>query len=168
MAAGNTYVAIAIQTVSGSTTNQVDFTSISGSYTDLRLVVNGFTVTSTDNLFLRINSDTGSNYSQSQVYGDGTSAGSTRTTNRTSIYFTAWGNISTTPHLWTTDLLNYSNTTTYKSMLFREADNENATGASVALWRSTSAITSLSIYLATATKYFGAGSTLTLYGILAA
>jgi hypothetical protein len=34
MAAGNTYVPIAEQTVSGSTTNQVDFTSISGSYTD--------------------------------------------------------------------------------------------------------------------------------------
>ena len=161
----STYTPIATTTVSGSTTNQVDFTSISGSYTDLRLVVNGFTVTSTDNLLLRINSDTGSNYSQTQVYGDGTSAGSTRTTNRSSIYFTAWGNISTTPHLWTTDLLNYSNTTTYKSMLFREADNQNATGASVALWRSTSAINQVQISCTNAGRTFNVGSTFTLYGI---
>jgi hypothetical protein len=69
----------------------------------------------------------------------------------------------------TTQFLNYSNSTTYKSVFTRQETNSSGTKAVQAIasvWRSTSAITSISINSGSAN--FNSGATFTLYGIAAA
>jgi hypothetical protein len=62
---------------------------------------------------------------------------------------------------------NYSNSTTYKTVLARGNAATNLVEAFVGLWRNTNAITSISI-ICQNSKNFGSGSTFTLYGIKAA
>jgi len=69
----NTYEAIATVTVSTSTVASVEFTSIPGTYTDLKLVFsarNGKADTS-DNLKITFNGTGGTVYSERQIYGNG-------------------------------------------------------------------------------------------------
>jgi hypothetical protein len=71
-------------------------------------------------------------------------------------------------------IMNYSNTTTYKTSLTRQntvdAADYNGTLTAVGLWRSTSAITSVAIQLTRggSAYNFTSGSIFTLYGIKAA
>ena len=82
MAAGNTYDAIATQTLSSAAAS-VTFSSIAGTYTDLVLVTSIRKSTTGVSAYLRANNDSGTNYSTTYLYGSGTSAISTRDTNRT-------------------------------------------------------------------------------------
>lgn len=157
-----TYSQIATQTL-GSATATVTFSSISGSYTDLILIVNGST-TIDENYRIRFNSDTGSNYSYTRITGDGTSAASERATNAAFIQFTAGDH--TKRGAFIVNIQNYSNTTTNKTTLSRHSIGESNVGAYVGLWRNTSAITSIT--LTTFSTTFTSGSTFSLYGILAA
>jgi hypothetical protein len=161
MAAGNTYVALATQTL-GSAAASVTFSSISGAYTDLILVFNG-TESANQYVAFQVNSDTGSNYSFTRLYGDGTSAYSSRGSS------TTFGRLGigdpTNRTLTITHFMNYSNATTYKTVLSRS--NADFVGAVVNLWRSTAAITSITA-LTTTADTFSVGSTFTLYGIAAA
>jgi hypothetical protein len=63
-------------------------------------------------------------------------------------------------------LQNYSNATTFKTILVRNSPAANAVSALVNLYRSTSAITSIKFY--TTSGNLNTGSTFTLYGIAAA
>jgi hypothetical protein len=68
---------------------------------------------------------------------------------------------------WSTNIIqvmNYSNTTTNKTVLARAGIAGDRTRAIVNLWRSTSAITSILI-INNGSVNFVAGSTFTLYGI---
>ena len=63
---------------------------------------------------------------------------------------------------------NYSNTTTYKTGLLKHMANYgNQVQCFIGTWRSTSAITKISI-IAGGSKNWASGSTATLYGITAA
>ena len=63
--------------------------------------------------------------------------------------------------------MNYANTTTYKTTLVRHNNVSQTVSAVVNLWRSTSAITSITLSNESATN-FDVGATFTLYGILKA
>lgn len=156
-----TYIPIATQTL-GSATATVTFSGIPGTYTDLRIVY-ASTASSDAGNYLRFNSDSGSNYSRTNLYGNGSAAGSDRQSNVTGIYgpFTMSSNVTTN----LIDVINYSNTTTNKTVLVRAGAANNSTLATVGLWRSTSAITSIVITCDGAN--FVSGSTFTLYGIKA-
>lgn len=167
MPAGATYEPIATTTVSGTSTTQINFSSFSG-YTDLRLVMVGTTNAST-NAYIQFNGDTGTNYSQTRIWGNGSSATSDRTTTSAVAQQTLWGFDSTIPHMWTVDIFSYAGSTN-KTSLGTEAADDNGSGAitkMVYLWRSTSAITTIEIKLISAT-YFKSGFKATLYGIKAA
>ena len=163
MAAGNTYEAIATQTL-GSDAASVTFSSISGAYTDLIMVVNAITSTASEYMSINLNSDTGSNYSRTNLAGNGTSAVSVRGSNETVGYIGAetYGTnalkFNTVVHF-----MNYANTTTYKTYLSRANHVDLAAEAIVGLWRSTSAITTIKV-----NSNFATGSTFSLYGIAAA
>jgi len=167
-----TYEPIATTTL-GSAQSSVSFTSISGSYTDLVLIGNGYNATG-DGYSPRLdfNSDTGNNYSFTELGGDGSSASSTRSSNRANIpvaWLTGWDTTSTQPGLFICSIQNYSNTTTYKTVLSRgnqPTGTYPGTEAIVGLWRSTNAITTIRITADIAT--FATGSTFTLYGIKSA
>ena len=167
MAVGNTYTAIATQTL-GSTSSLVTFSSIASTYTDLVLVMNGKLSTTSAHIRIRFNGDTGSNYSNTYIDGDGTTAQSTRLSNQTSgqLDWDAYWDATAFDGMILTQIMNYSNSTTYKSYLARAGRAARSTDATVGLWRSTSAITSVSVFPTADT--FAAGSTFTLYGITAA
>ena len=158
-----TYEPIATTTASGGETS-ISFTSISGTFTDLVLVSNVLATTPYE-LFVQFNNDTATNYSVTLLQGDGSSAASFRETNKERIG--AAYSTSTNPTAAITQIQNYSNSTTYKTVLSRSSAASSAAIAYVGLWRSTAAITSIQLKL-TATKTFSAGATFTLYGIASA
>ena len=159
-----TYESIATTTL-GSAAASVTFSSISGSYTDLVLVSNGkMSAGSAVNNKITFNSDTATNYSRTYVYGDGSTALSGRDSSQDNLGFIYWN--STNPSTTIIQIQNYSNTTTYKTALARTSESGVA-AAYVGLWRSTSAITSITITRGS-TNDFASGSTFTLYGIKAA
>ena len=165
MPAGNTYVPLATNTLS-TATSSVTFSTISGSYTDLVLVAI-FGLTAGDDLYLRFNGDTAGNYSAHRFGGNGSVASVGRTTNDTGIQpRTPSNQPSTITTMYTSNIMNYANTTTYKTALARYNYRSGFAEVDVGMWRSTAAITSLTFLCVAST--FVSGSTFTLYGIAAA
>jgi hypothetical protein len=158
-----TYTPIATYTASGSQ-NSISFSSIPNTYTDLVLVLAGNATGGTDYPKIQVNGDSGTNYSDTQLYGTGSSAASYRESNQTSFVFATYPNTSS-PTISRFNFMNYSNTTTYKTILARIDYPAGNTNADVVLWRNTSAITSITI---SETNNFASTSTFTLYGIKAA
>ena len=171
MAIGNTYEAIATQTL-GSAAASVTFSSISGAYTDLVLVVSGRSARAAadDSLYMQFNSDTGSNYSYTDFRGNGITTSSSRASSQT--FFRPAANIDAASQPAGTftpviiSINNYSNTTTYKTALSRNNLAAGEVTAVVGLWRSTAAISTILVYAASAN--LATGSTFSLYGIKAA
>ena len=163
-----TYTPIATQTLTSASAT-VTFSSIPATYTDLVLVTSSKKdVATAANEAIRFNSDTGSNYSYTLIEGTGSAAQSGRATNATSIALddsALVDNSGFRPAI--VSIQNYSNSTTYKTILSRANNASRGVDAMVGLWRNTAAITSVSIILQGGTS-FAIGSTFTLYGIKAA
>jgi hypothetical protein len=156
-----TYSPIA-KTTLGSPQTDVEFTSISQSYTDLIIVISG-SADPAQNVNMRVGDgsvDTGTNYSATYLAGNGTSASSGRFSTQSSALV---GAIYTDRGNCIVHLQNYSNTTTYKTFLGRQNSAGVQTGAYVALWRSTAAINTIRFI-----NSFDANTSLTLYGIASA
>jgi hypothetical protein len=159
----STYTPIATTTL-GSAQSSVTFSSFSG-YTDLYIVVNS-TAAGNQNILLRFNSDTGTNYSYTRMTGAG-SATSNRESSIDAInLYNSSASLNGVMATTIVQVQNYANTTTFKTVLSRGNGGANETNAQVSLYRSTSAITSLTFSIFTTN--FSAGSTFTLYGIKAA
>jgi hypothetical protein len=162
-----TYTPIATQTLA-SATSTVTFSSISGSYTDLVLVLNLKAVSgSTSYPKIQFNSDSGSNYSITYMTGSGTTATSGK--NSTGVgYITGFTVESSTEFNFNAiyNIQNYSNSTTYKTLIGRPNNAAGYTEGVVTLWRNTAAITAID--LINVNSNFAIGSTFTLYGIKAA
>lgn len=159
-----TYDLIEEQVLSSSAAS-VTFSSIPGTYKDLVLEVFGKNSGTTgDNVNATFNSDTGSNYSYTQVWGDGTSASTNRASNST--YLVA-GIISysgdTGPSSSTAHIMNYANTNVNKTVLVRRDRSAAYAVATVNLWRSTAAITSMT--LTPSANSFASGCTFRLWGV---
>jgi fibronectin-binding autotransporter adhesin len=155
----STYEPIASQTL-GSAAASVTFSSIPQGYTDLVLVCAG-TVNTNSYFALRFNNDTASNYSNTEMDGDGTSAYSNRNSSSSYMYN---GSFNTGQTNTITNIQNYANANTFKTALTRSNYPASGVKASVGLWRSTAAVTSIQISTAGANT-FSSGSTFSLYGI---
>lgn len=168
MAASQTYTRIATTTLS-SAQSSVTFSSISQSYTDI-IVVSDMVYTSTPTTYQGIqvgngSVDTADNYGGTFLYGNGTNALSGRNTSVP--YFNLLTSATGTTRIQAiTQIMNYSNTNTYKTEFTRTPDI-TATFASVYTWRSTAAINVVKI-IDIFGYNFAVGSTFTLYGIAAA
>ena len=164
-ASAATYTPIATITAPGGT-NTVNFTSIPNTYTDLILIAN-YNLNS-EGLFFRLNGDTGSNYSNTYMIGTGSSALSGRASNAT-LGVLGPRNVNQNGRSATiVQFMNYSNTTTYKTVLDRYNMATQEVGAIVNLWRNTSAINAIELSSYNSSWNFSSGDTFTLYGILAA
>jgi len=166
MAAGSTYTPIATTTLSGVTS--YTFSSISGSYTDLILIGNLIQSSSAANSYIQVGNgsvDTGSNYSQTILYGNGSSTVSTRQSGQTAWYadYAAAPGTGSDYNTAIWQIQNYSNSNVYKSILMRVGKATNGTDAMVGLWRSVSAINTIKLFSSN-----NLTGTLTLYGIAAA
>lgn len=162
----STYDPIATTTL-GSAASSITFSSISSAYTDLRVVMVASITGGSDDLKLQFNSDTGTNYSDTILKGNGTSATSRSNTSGTFAYLDWDGALSTTWSMYTTDVFSYAGST-YKTILSTSSADKNGSGGLdriVSLWRSTSAINTIKLFSGT---NFATGTTATLYGILKA
>lgn len=148
----------------GSAQSSVEFTSIPGTYTDLVLIISSKTTGNT-NAWLQFNSDTGSNYSDTRLYGNGTNALSERNSNAVKTYIDSSAFASTNQSNYIVSIMDYSNSTTNKTVLSRFNNSAVGLNANVGLWRSTAAITSIKIGLDS--NNFDTGSIFSLYGIKA-
>ena len=146
----------------GSYSAGLTFSGIRQDYRDLVLVI---TATSPDGAFpyLRLNSDTGSNYNNVWMVGDGLSAVSSNQVNASSIRITN-ATLDATPFTTIVQIMDYSATDKHKSVLIRSntSGSDAETFAGAGRYASTSAISSLGIG---AGGNFNAGSTFYLYGI---
>lgn len=159
-----TYEPISSQTLA-STQTTVTFSSIPQTYTDLILVIQAQVNGSPINTDGYVNGDQATNYSFTTVVGNGSSPSSFRGSNTAFIrYATAGYTDNSFAHNSINHFLNYSNTTTFKTILCRANNANNGTSLTANLWRSTSAITSISIV----GNPFAIGSIFKLYGIKAA
>jgi hypothetical protein len=162
----STYTPIATTTGTGSSAS-VTFSSIPATYTDLVLIVSGTLVSGGDSgVELRFNgtSPSSSSYSGTTIGGDGSSASSSRQSNVAAcnsglISSTAVGNSII-------HIMNYANTTTYKTVLGRGNLPHLLTRATVYLWRDTPAAINQVQVLAGGN--FSTSTTFTLYGVKSA
>lgn len=172
MADTATEIALAT-TVLSSTASSITFSGISGSYTDLRIVLYGsatYTEPNYGNLFLRLNSDSGSNYSYTGMDGSPNGIGPSYDLNQTSAYV-GYVKDDKAKNLYygnnIIDIFSYAGSN-YKTILSSYSlDDSNvysANGLRANVWRSTSAVTSVTLTPGDAP--FRVGTTATIYGIL--
>lgn len=172
-----TYEPIATITL-GSAASSIEFTAIPGTFTDLVCVLTGRTdrtATADEALLFRLgngSADSGSNYSLTNLLGNGSAALSQRASNQTSA---EWGRMNpsassnTTPSMAILQVMGYANTNVFKTALGISAASAEANPVAryVALWRSTAAVTNLRLAPALGPN-FVAGTSASLFGLKAA
>jgi hypothetical protein len=156
----NAYIPLATVTL-GSSASSVTFSSIPATYRDLVLVINA-TASNNINVDVRFNGDTGSNYPEVFMAGDGTTTYSIATT-RTFLRLDYVGFIGTVAgHNNIIQIMDYSATDKHKTVLARGSNANNGVAATAGRWANTAAITSIQAF---AGFPYSAGSTFNLYGI---
>lgn len=161
----STYTPIATYTL-GSASQSVTFSSIPSSYTDLQLIIDSSM--GGEIVQARFNSDTGSNYSCSNLYGTGSAAATNRRSSFTEARLGIENANTTSKGVVIVDFMNYANTAVYKSFLSSAGYASQETTLRAGLWRSKSAINTILVSSFNGSWPFAAGSTFTLYGIAAA
>lgn len=169
---------IATTTLTGNQTS-VTFSSIPQDYTHLQLRVMARTTGQAEvNGFahIELNSDTGTNYSNHYVSGNGSSASSLGFATQSPYYlmmcaYTTGQSASASIFgVGITDFLDYANTNKYKTVRCLTGMDNNSTAGRVYLsstnWRNTNAITSIKIIPGEATN-FVQYSRFDLYGVKA-
>jgi hypothetical protein len=163
----STYTPIYAQTLS-ATTASVTFSNIPTTFTDLVLVINVKNPgAGAGNSQLRFNGDSSAVYSQTNLIGDGTNATSSRASTQTVLKLGVVGNTNQAFTQNIFQIMNYTNPTTFKTVLSRQTWQESV-AARVGLWRNTSPITQITLSVDADNTNFSSGSSFTLYGIKAA
>ena len=172
LAAAGDYESIATVSVGSGGAANVEFTSIPATYSHLQ--IRGMAKDSnstTQQLRLQINTDTGNNYAYHQLFGDGSSASAGAAASQALIsipYAVALNNVTSVFGVTIVDILDYANTNKYKTVRSLHGTDVNGSdgvvGISSGLWQNTSAITSIKFYL-TGGANFAQYTTFALYGI---
>lgn len=151
-----TYTPLANVTL-GSSATSITFSSISQSYRDLVLVVNGPAMFG--DFSLRLNSDAGNNYSYVVMYGTGSAATAGRATSQSVAPISY--NSASAPFSAIVNFMDYSATDKHKTFLTRGNQANGFVLAYADRWSNTAAITSIQILNNT----YPTGTTFALYGI---
>lgn len=137
-----------------SATATVTFSDIPQTYEHLQIrgIMRDARTGTVNDMFVRFNSDTGSNYAAHKLNGDGSSATAGALTTQTSAGdLTRFPTDSNTPSVFGAmimDILDYSNTNKYKTIRVLGGYDANGSGVvrfASGLWQSTSAVTSILI-----------------------
>jgi hypothetical protein len=156
--------------------NGITFNNIPQGYQDLRIVCQWkslVTSVNQDGFWIGSSNVTLGNFSTTYLKGDGSSASSSRTGGYYGAYLgdiagSSSGVNASTFATVTIDILNYRNTSTYKTVFSRIACDLNGAGQtwlSVALLQTTSALSSVNVFNYNAGTNAVTGSTATLYGV---
>jgi hypothetical protein len=163
---------IASSTPSG--TNTITFSTIPSTYKHLQIHAHSCTGrvnNTTDGAYVRYNSDSGSNYQYSYTNASvathsGGSQGSPAGYNYLFFHGTQQNNDGFGATILT--ILNYASTSVYKTGVWNGGSTNDGSYGEIAMgggvWRSTSAINSITIYTETGSNYI-AGTRFDLYGI---
>ena len=158
-----TYTALATRTLTAAAAS-VTFSSIPATYRDLVYVISGDLVSATaTDVLLRVNSDSGSNYSRIVAFAGNNNAISGVSETRTS--FACW--FATTGISNSIgQIMDYSATDKHKTLLSRQNGTQFGLGISMQgqRWANTAVITSLAF---STSNNFASGTTFSLYGIVA-
>jgi hypothetical protein len=157
-----------------SASASVEFNNIPGTYSHLqiRALIRGTASASAINANMQFNSDTGSNYSYHELYGSGAGGGQAGAgANQTRVFL--HGNAPAATALASSfgvavmDILDYANTSKYKTTRCLNGMDVNGSGGYILLdsgsWQNTNAITSIQI--APNSGNFAQYSSFSLYGI---
>lgn len=159
-----TYKPIANITM-GSAANSVTFSSITGVYKDLVLIFSG-SVDVGGSMCIEYNDDSTTNYTSTDMYGNGSASGSGTGAYVASVLFGRSYSINSGQVFSATaNIFDYSSTDKYKSALTRGNAAGQLVEAAASKWASTASITKIRVF-----NNFGnisAGSTFALYGVLA-
>jgi len=173
----STYTPLATVTL-GSSAASVTCSSIPATYRDLILVVTGRSTYTTDageGLSLRLNSDSGSNYSYVRMGGTGSSAFSDTASSQTRAFVSSMrssASSNTSPSVSIVQIMDYSATDKHKTILGRGTpDAGDGVTAHASRWANTAATTTVGIFpernLQGASSQWAIGTTLNLYGVIA-
>jgi hypothetical protein len=160
------YESIQTVTVGSGGTAEIEFTSIPSTFKHLQIRGLFLSNTAEENLRVRFNSDSGTNYARHYLGGNGSSAFAAGTPNETYALAGLSPN-STQPAACVLDILDYGSTNKYKTTRSLYGDDKNGAGyvyLSSGLWQSTIAITSVELSF-TSTSIFNEYSSFALYGI---
>ena len=164
-----TYEPIASVTLSTSA-NSVSIDNIPGTYTDLVVVAFARSTGAATTLgaTMRLNDDSGSNYSWTLLEGNGNAPSTNRGTSATRLRL--FGDFPTSDYsISVISFMNYANTNVFKTALARHSMASVGSGVIVGLWRSTSAITKMTFFSNdNGGDDLASGTTYSLYGIKAA
>jgi hypothetical protein len=159
-----TYTPLATVTLA-SATSTISFSSIPATYRDLIFVINiAATATVLNQVFIRFNGDSGSNYSYLEAFGDGSASGAGingSTTFNMIGYHGGGGSVITIAQV-----MDYSATDKHKSSLVRNDKSDQGTTMIGCRWANTDAVTSALIGKVAAGN-FPVGTTINLYGVIA-
>lgn len=155
---------LANTTVSSSTTT-ITFSAISGSYRDLVFVYSSPTQTAQVRPLIRFNSDSGANYNEIRMVGNGSATSSAAFSGS---HFDATGFFASYNSQFTVlgQVLDYSATDKHKTVLFRADGSSEATIAEAGRWANSAAVTTVSFVSANGSS-FPTGLTIALYGVSA-
>ena len=156
------YTLIATQTLVAPS-GTVTFSNIPGTFKDLVLEVVASNSNGAFGVDVRPNG-VSSSLSQTLLTGSGTAAASARTTNAGTWYSAYLGGLGSSngESQFTVNFMSYANTNVNKTALIRFGRAAGEVNASVGLWNSTSAITSI---LIASGVTLNAGSTFKLWGV---
>ncbi len=161
------FESIATTTVGAGGQSTITFSSIPATFTHLQIrVFARDTASANQSMSIRLNSDSGSNYSYHRLYGLGSSVGSDATANASQMLLGVYTNDSDNFSPTVADILDYANTNKYKTLRTLSGWDNNSSGRVFYMsgsWRSTSAITSITI--TPETNSFTQYSQFALYGI---
>lgn len=160
--AANAKVALYTTTLTG-TASSIPISSISQAYTHLELVVN-YIDAGGGNHRLVINGDSSSSYSNTVLNTNGSAVASNRYTSNSWIYTDYFGGGSTNGATLFAKFIRYSDTSINKNVLIRQ-NSSGEVNAIIGSWRNSTGINAITI--SAPGSNFAAGTTVSLYGILA-
>jgi hypothetical protein len=171
-AAAGAYELIATQLITANTAD-LTFTSIPQTYKHLQLRFVARGNNNVTNLRFRLNSDTGSNYANHSLFGNGSGVFSDNSTSSTRMFTSEFSYDSASPTGAFTpgivDFLDYSSSSKNTTIRCLMGFNDSGVTPNIRLrssaWFNTAAVTSLLVYTDSGTGRFVAGSRFSLYGI---
>lgn len=171
----NGFVSIATTTVGAGGSSTITFSAIPQVYKHLQIRAiaregDGGQTNANQQIVIRLNSDSGSNYAIHRLVGDGVGAGADGYSSQGNMTATGIPGSSTTASIFGAsiiDILDYQNTNKNKTMRTLTGTDLNSSGAiwfSSGLWQSTSAVNSVTL-TALSSRNFAQYSSFALYGI---
>lgn len=154
-----TYTPVTTQVIPSDTTT-ITLTNISG-YSDLYITASIQGSSGSAVMGLRLNGDTGTNYSTTYMYNTSTTTPSGKEANLNAM---SGGDIPASGNVWGVNLyhlINYSSGSNYKNVHMRHNAGTGVVVESIGVWRNTSPVTSVTLF-----ANIKAGTILTVYGII--